>query len=160
MGAGIVPAKTNGQGERLRSWTLPSLLIGQVHLSFKGCLMYFVICIWALSREKLSSGIANMYDCKHVWQKLAVQPQAWNFGYRNLRDIILSRQRTTKALIRLRGCAGWSAPLLFAYGINRFSHDVAHFISDRNSCSKQWLWSDAVFSPAYNVASDLGLLFA
>ena len=40
------------------------------------------------------------------------------------RDIILSRQRTTKALIRLRGCAGWSAPLLFAYGKNRFSHDV------------------------------------
>ena len=33
------------------------------------------------------------------------------------RDITLSRQRTTKALIRLRGCAGWSAPLLFAYGI-------------------------------------------
>ena len=28
-----------------------------------------------------------------------------------------------KVLIRLRGCAGWSAPL-FAYGINRFSHDV------------------------------------
>ena len=39
--------------------------------------------------------------------------------------IILSRQRTTKALIRLRGCAGWTAPLLFAYGINRFSRDVA-----------------------------------
>ena len=31
------------------------------------------------------------------------------------RDIILSRQRTTKALMRLRWCAGWSAPLLFAY---------------------------------------------
>ena len=29
--------------------------------------------------------------------------------------IILSKRRTTKALIRLRGCAGWSAPLLFAY---------------------------------------------
>ena len=41
------------------------------------------------------------------------------------RGIILSRQRTTNALIRLRGCAGWSASLLFAYGINRFSHDVA-----------------------------------
>ena len=26
----------------------------------------------------------------------------------------------TKALIRLRGCAGWSMPLLFAYGISRF----------------------------------------
>ena len=29
-------------------------------------------------------------------------------------------------LIRLRGCAGWSAHLLFAYCINRFSHDAAH----------------------------------
>ena len=33
-------------------------------------------------------------------------------------------------LIRLRGCAGWSAPLLFAYGKNKFSHDVAHIIYD------------------------------
>ena len=31
-------------------------------------------------------------------------------------------------LIRLRGYAGWSAPLLFAYGKSRFSHDVAHLI--------------------------------
>ena len=36
-------------------------------------------------------------------------------------SIILFRQRTTKALIRLRECAGWSASLLFAY---RFCHDV------------------------------------
>ena len=28
--------------------------------------------------------------------------------------IILSKKRITKALIRLRGCAGWSAPVLFA----------------------------------------------
>ena len=28
-----------------------------------------------------------------------------------------ARMRTTKVLIRLRGCAGSSAPLLFAYGI-------------------------------------------
>ena len=41
------------------------------------------------------------------------------------RDIILSKLRTTKALIILRGCAGLSACLLFAYGKNRFSHDVA-----------------------------------
>ena len=38
----------------------------------------------------------------------------WNFCY------ILSRQQTRKALIRLRGCAGWSAPLLFANGITGF----------------------------------------
>ena len=43
------------------------------------------------------------------------------------RGIILSRHRATKALIRLRGYASWSAPSLFTYGINRFSHDVAHW---------------------------------
>ena len=36
------------------------------------------------------------------------------------RGIILSKQRITKALIRLRGCAGWSAPLLFACGKTGF----------------------------------------
>ena len=60
---------------------------------------------------------------------------------------MLFRQWTTKALIRLRRCAGWSAPLLFAYGINRFSHDVAHINFDVNSslyiffilsCAKLW----------------------
>ena len=45
------------------------------------------------------------------------------------RDIILSRQRKTKALIRLRGRAGWSALLLFPYGINSFFfHDVAQML--------------------------------
>ena len=29
-------------------------------------------------------------------------------------------------LIRLSGCTGWTVPLLFPYGINRFSHDMAH----------------------------------
>ena len=33
--------------------------------------------------------------------------------------ITLSRQRKINVLIRLRGCAGWSAPLLFAYGIKQ-----------------------------------------
>ena len=42
-------------------------------------------------------------------------------------DITLSRQETTKALIRLRGCAGWSAPLLFAY-------DIRHVFSWPGSC--------------------------
>ena len=40
--------------------------------------------------------------------------------------ILLSTQRTTKALIRLRGCAGRSASLLFAYGKGRFCNDVGH----------------------------------
>ena len=42
-----------------------------------------------------------------------------------------STQWTTKALISLHGCAGWAALLLFAYGINRFSHNVAHFMMQK-----------------------------
>ena len=36
-----------------------------------------------------------------------------NFARRRL-DMILFDKRITKAQIRLRGCAGWSVPLLFA----------------------------------------------
>ena len=43
-------------------------------------------------------------------------------------DMILSKKRITKALISLRGCAGWFAPLLFANLKDRFSHVVAHII--------------------------------
>ena len=76
---------------------------------------------------------------------------AWTFAARiddkyqiRLTQSILSRQRTTKVLIRLRGCAGWSAPLLFADGINRFSHDVIHiFVCSffrilSSACSGRW----------------------
>ena len=41
-------------------------------------------------------------------------------------------------LIRLRVCAGWSASLLFAYGINRFSHEVAHMYLQQLGCI---MWS-------------------
>ena len=48
-------------------------------------------------------------------QKLA---RVLKFRLKNLEILFyLCKQRTTKALIRLRGCAGWSAPLLFAYDI-------------------------------------------
>ena len=42
--------------------------------------------------------------------------------------MILSRKQTTTVLIRLRRCAGWSAPFLFAYGFFRFSHDVVQIL--------------------------------
>ena len=35
--------------------------------------------------------------------------------------MILSKKQVTKALIRLNGCAGWSAPLVFANPFDRFS---------------------------------------
>ena len=37
-------------------------------------------------------------------------------------DMILSNKQITNVLIRLCGCAGWSAPLMFANPEDRFSH--------------------------------------
>ena len=42
--------------------------------------------------------------------------------------MVLSKTRITKALIRLRGCAGWSAPVLFANPEERFSCVEAHLL--------------------------------
>ena len=73
------------------------------------------ICMykWASSWENVSSGVSDQ-----VRLKLACSATEASMRLEILvtetRDITLSRQRTTKALIRLRGCAGWSAPLLFA----------------------------------------------
>ena len=67
---------------------------------------------WATSWENLSSGFATG----------KTQTESWNFGFIKFRYYIIQtannkdtdqtayRLRTTKALIRLRGCAGWSAP--------------------------------------------------
>ena len=40
-------------------------------------------------------------------------------------NLILSIKRITQALIRLRRCAGWSAPVLFENPEDRFSNDEA-----------------------------------
>ena len=53
--------------------------------------------------------------------------QRLEISYTDTRCIILSRQWTTKALIRLCGCTGWSASLLFAYAKSMFSHGKAQF---------------------------------
>ena len=52
------------------------------------------------------------------------------------KDIILSKQRITKALIRLRGCAGWSAPLLFAYGNTGF---LMTWLNYNTAQAKSWV---------------------
>ena len=48
-------------------------------------------------------------------------------GFNARSNMILSNKRITKALIRLHGCAGWSAPLLFANIKDGFSHVEAHY---------------------------------
>ena len=42
------------------------------------------------------------------------------------RDMILSNKQITKALIRMCGCAGWSAPLLFTNHRRQVSRIEAH----------------------------------
>ena len=44
--------------------------------------------------------------------------------------MILSNKQITKALIRLRRCADWYAPVLLANPKDRFSRDKAHMITD------------------------------
>ena len=51
----------------------------------------------------------------------------------NKRCYTIKAANNTKVLIRLHGCAGRSAPLLFAYGINRFSHDMAHISAGKST---------------------------
>ena len=45
-------------------------------------------------------------------------------------DMLLFNKRITNALIRLHGCAGWSALLLFAIPEDRFSRVNAHLMSN------------------------------
>ena len=72
---------------------------------------------WATSRENESSEIFDQVWLKPVCSATAT---SWSLEISDIetRGIILSRQWKKKVLIRLRGCAGWSAPLLFAYGIS------------------------------------------
>ena len=84
---------------------------------------------WAMSWENMFSGVSDQVRLKPACSasmKLEILVT-------ETRDITLSRQRTTKALIRLRRCAGWSVPLLFAY-------DIRHVFS----------WPSSIESTVYN----------
>ena len=66
------------------------------------------------------------------------------FRIYKLYSIIWSWQWTTKVLIRLRECAGWSVPLLFTYGIRHIFSWPGSFVFDFLllsffSCSHGWL---------------------
>ena len=73
----------------------------------------------ATSQENMSSGFATRQDSNWPAQihRLA-----------SLEILHASSMPVGIILSRLRGCAGWSASLLFAYEISRFSHDVAHYL--------------------------------
>ena len=111
---------------------IPSSGKCQPYSSFTFTICFFTSVPWAETNhiiteprhEKTCPGFVTRVDSNRPAQLQRVD------SLENLdietRDIILSRQRTIEVLISLRWCAGWSAHLFFAYGINRFSHDVAH----------------------------------
>ena len=69
--------------------------------------------IWATTRQNVSSDQVRLkLACSAIKASYSLEILAIEST-----DIILSKQRTRKALIRLRQCTGWSAPLLFAYDI-------------------------------------------
>ena len=72
-------------------------------------------------RQNLSSGCSTKPDSNQSpqLQRLA---RELNFSLIIILNMILYHKRITKELIRLRGCAGWSAPLLFANPRRQFSH--------------------------------------
>ena len=71
---------------------------------------------WAISRENVFSRIFDQVTFKPDCSATEASSNLVTLDRASI-HIILSKQRTTKVLIRLRGCAGWSAPLLFAYGL-------------------------------------------
>ena len=78
-----------------------------------------------MPRENVSSGVPD--QARH--KRACAAPEASSsleIMAIESRDITLSKQRTTKALIRLRACASWSAPLMFAY-------DIRHIFSRTGS---------------------------
>ena len=80
------------------------------------CKHYHCSDIWASSWENVSSGVSDQVRLKLTCSATEASMRL-EILVTETSDVILSRQRTTKALIRLRGCAGWSEPLLFAYNI-------------------------------------------
>ena len=82
---------------------------------------------WASTRQNLSSGFLTKRDSN---QSPQLQRLARNFKISLVAslEMILSKTRITKALISLRGCAGWSAALFFANPEDRFSRVEAQLV--------------------------------
>ena len=99
--------------------------------------------IWASSWENVSSEVSDQVRLKLACSATEASRRLEILAPET-RDITLSRQRTTKALIRLRGCAGWSAPLLFAYDIRHvFSWPGSFIIEPAHEIMVTWAKAQA-----------------
>ena len=97
--------KTIGLGKRMNGADLPVFL-----LEVSGANPEFYLFF----KQK------RQYCPKNLLCNIQLKPDQTRQPIASL-DIIYANKRITKALIRLRRCAGWSAPLLFANPEDRFS---------------------------------------
>ena len=93
---------------------------------------YWIGKNWALSQENLSSGDSDKVSFKPVSSATETSLKL-EISLAESVDMVLCNKRITMALIRLRRCAGWSAPLLFATPPpeDRFSRDEAQLFFRR-----------------------------
>ena len=77
---------------------------------------------WALLRQNLSSG----YDKARFQTASPATETSYEISLRQVK--IWYYTRITKGLIKLCGCTGWSAPLLFSHPKDKFSPAEAHII--------------------------------
>ena len=91
------------------------------------CLKILLVPYMSLITRKPVFGVCNQVRLKPACSATETS-QCLEILDIETRGIILSKQWITMVLIRLHECAGWSAALLFVYGINRFSHVVAHIL--------------------------------
>ena len=80
-----------------------------------------------LAARKPVFGVSNKVSFKPFSSGTETSLKIENSPVANL-QMILSTKRITKALIRLRGCAGWSAPVLSQTPEDSFSRVQAHMI--------------------------------
>ena len=93
------------------------LLFGQVHAILVQLGLHATNPVFGISNKASFTPVSSA-----TWtsQKIELWPVA-------SLHMILSTKRIKKALIRLHGCAGWSAHVLFANPEDRFSRVVAHY---------------------------------
>ena len=98
-----------------------------LHSSWKEVIHGDKICLYYISLV-MKNPVFGVFDKVGLKLSSSATENSYTLEILDLASIgiILSEQQTTKALISLHWCTGWSAPFLFAYRINRFFHGVAH----------------------------------
>ena len=124
-----------------------NLIYSSLIRSYSWIVVYFHTYIWASSWENMSSGVSEQGRLKLACSATEASMRL-EILVTETRDITLSRQWTTEALIRLRRCAGWSALYCSHMTWDTFSHGPAiihWFIYHRNLHWENYFYFEKCF---------------